>query len=226
MANVILVQFIVLLLAGSAFSKVDRVHRESYLGEKNLEMYAERYRPLIYQDIYQGELSFTDELFFRNYFTTYLFPKENEYSEFLNSELSAGLLCSNELLSKHFDDIRYAYRLVTLSYFLESNWHMKLMSDALYLKNGCQFNLKSWLETCRPRSEEMKKFVGRLSKFLPKYEESVPVNFTKKDWISELSKKEIKWQSQYRLKDDCKNCTEESLPGNKSAPSPPENGAF
>lgn len=213
MANVILVQFIVLLLAGSAFAKVDRVYLESYLGEKNLDMYAERYRPLVYQDIYQGELGFKDDLFFRNYFTTYLFAKESEYSEFLNSELGAGLLCSNELLARHFDDIRYAYRLVTLSYLLESNWHMKLMSDSLYLKNGCQFDLKSWVDSCRPKSDDMKKFIGRLSKFLPKYDETIPLNFTKKDWISELSKKEFKWQSQYRLKNVCKNCTEEHLPG-------------
>lgn len=212
MVNFILVQLLVLLFAGVTFAKVDRIYQESYLGEKDLGMYAERYQPLVFQDIYHGEIKFQDEIYFNNFFNPYLFNKEADYSYFLKSEMSAGIVCSDELLTQHFDDIRYSYRLITLSYLLESNWHMKLMSDNLYLKNGCQFDLKSWVNSCKPKSAEMKKFTDRLKKYLPRYEEKIPVAYNKQDWIKDLSKKEIKWQSQYRLKDDCKNCSDKMLP--------------
>lgn len=213
MVNIILVQLLVLFLSLSLQAKVDRVHSESYLGEKNLGSYSERYQPLIFQDIYQGKISFEDELFFQNFFQPYLFQKEGDYSFFLRSELNGGMSCSNELLSEHFDDIRFSYRLITLSYLLESEWHMKLMSDHFRMKNGCDFDLKSWVKTCKPKSQEMKKFVGRLEKYMPRYEESLPPQYKKEDWWKELRKQDYKWYSHYRMSQECKGgCSEESMP--------------
>lgn len=213
MVNTILVQLLVLLLSLGLHAKVDRVHSESYLGEKNLESYSERYQPLIFQDIYQGKMSFADEVFFQNFFQPYLFQKEADYSNFLRSELNGGLNCSNELLSEHFDDIQFSYRLITLSYLLEAQWHMKLMSDHFRLKNGCNFDTKAWIKTCKPKSVEMKKFVERLEKFMPRYEESVPPQYRKEDWWKELRKEDFKWYSHYRTNLECKGkCSEESMP--------------
>jgi hypothetical protein len=212
MVNIILVQLLVLVFSFSLFAKVDRIHTESYLGEKNLTSYAERYQPLVVQDIYQGKLTFADEIFFQNFFEPYLFQKETDYTQFFRSELKSGVLCSNELLAQHFDDIRYAYRLITLSYLLESQWHMKLTSDHLRLKKGCEFDLKTWVKSCRPKTSEMKKFVGRLSQYLPRYDESLPAAYTKGQWLKEFTQNNYKWYSQYRLKTDCQGkCTEENL---------------
>lgn len=218
MVNIILVQFLILLLSFSLHAKVnrvhaDRVHTESYLGEKNLDSYSERYQPLIFQDIYQGKIQFVDEVFFQNFFQPYLFQKEADYSFFLRSELNGGMICSNELLSEHFDDIRFSYRLITLSYLLEGQWHLNLMSDHLRLKNGCDFELKTWLKSCKPKSTEMKKFVKRLETYLPRYEESMSPEYTKNDWWREFSRDKYKWYSHYRLKTECNdNCTESNFP--------------
>jgi hypothetical protein len=215
MVNTILVQLLVLFLSLSLHAKVDRVHSESYLGEKNLGSYSERYQPLIFQDIYQGKVSFEDELFFQNFFQPYLFQKEGDYSFFLRSELNGGMNCSNELLSEHFDDIRFSYRLITLSYLLESQWHMKLISDHFRLKNGCNFDLKSWVKSCKPKSVEMNKFVDRLDKYMPRYEESMSPLYKKEEWLKELRKQDYKWYSHYRVNQECKgNCSEETLPNN------------
>jgi hypothetical protein len=78
---------------------VDRILTEGYLGEKNLDSYSERYQPLIFQDIYQGKMTFADEVFFQNFFDPYLFNRGNDYSFFLRSELNGGMMCSNELFS-------------------------------------------------------------------------------------------------------------------------------
>lgn len=214
MANFILVQLLVLFVGLNAIAKTDsdRVYRESYLGEKNLDGYAERYMPLITQDIYRGKLSFKDDVFFQNYFSPYLFQKEGEYADFLRSELNGSMSCSNEQLSEHFDSIQFAYRLITLSYLLENQWHMRLMSDSLRLKGGCKFDLKDWVNSCVPKSKDMKTFLSRLQKFSPKYDESIPVSYMKSDWLKELSKNELKWQSQYHLKSQCEGkCNESNL---------------
>lgn len=218
MVNIILVQFLILLISFSLHAKVerfpvDRVHTEGYLGEKNLDAYSERYQPLIFQDIYQGKIQFEDEVFFQNFFQPYLFQKENDYSFFLRSELNGGMICSNELLSEHFDDIRFSYRLITLSYLLEGQWHMNLLSSHLRLKNGCDFDLKSWLKTCKPKSPEMQKFVKRLGSYMPRYEESFSPDYKKADWWKGFTREKYKWYSHYRLKTECKdNCSEDNLP--------------
>lgn len=213
MANTILVQLLILLLSQSLWAKADRVYSESYLGEKNIESYSERYQPLIFQDIYQGKMSFVDDLFFRNFFDPYLFHDEKDYAFFLRSELNGGAICSNELLSKHFDDIKYSYRLITLSYLLEAQWHLKNVTDHFRLKKGCGFEVRSWIKDCRPKSLEMKKFMKRLDAYLPSYNEPLPPDYTLKSWWEELSQGKLVHYSHYRLKKDCNGkCTLETVP--------------
>lgn len=212
MVNVIVVQLLVFLLSLQVWGKVDRVHQEGYLGEKRLDSYSERYQPLIFQDIYQGKMSFADELFFKSFFDPYLLPSEHEMAFFLRSELNGGMICSNEQISEHFDEIRYSYRLITLSYLIEGQWHMNLMSKQLLYKNGCDFDLNKWIGTCRPKTDEMKKFVGTLKKFSPNYDEKLPLNYSKSNWWKEFKAKNYKWYSHYRLNTECKGkCYEDSL---------------
>ncbi len=215
MVNIILVQLLVLLISFGVYAKVDRIHLEGYLGEKKLDSYSERYQPLVFQDIYQGKISFEDEIFFQNFFQPYLFQKESDYSFFLRSELNGGMICSNELLSEHFDDIRFSYRLITLSYLLEGQWHLKLMSDHLGLKNGCKFDFNQWIKSCHPKSSEMKKFIGRLEQYSPRYDETLPNKYKKADWWKEYSTSNYKWYSHYRLQTQCRGrCSEDSIPQN------------
>lgn len=214
MVNIILVQFLVLLFGLNLSAKVDRVHQESYLGEKRLDSYSDRYQPLIFQDIYQGKMTFEDEVFFQSFFDPYLFEKEKDFSFFLRSELNGGLSCSNELLSKHFDEIRYSYRLITLSYLIEGQWHMNLMSKHLRLKKGCDFDLKSWANTCKPKTKEMKTFTQRLLKYSPRYDEVISNDYKKANWWKEFREKDFKFYSHYRVNTVCKDkCEEGALPG-------------
>lgn len=212
MAN-IFKSFLIFALCSFAFAaKIDRVHTQGYLGEKNIDSYWERFQPLVFQDVYRGKMSFEDEIFFQNFFNPYLFEAERDYSFFFRSELNGGMSCSNELLSEHFDDIRFSYRLITLSYLLEGEWHLKLVSDHLKLKNGCQFDLKNWLNSCRPKSEDMKKLVKRLQNFLPRYDETLPVDYKKENWWKEFSQNDYKLYSHYRMNTECKGkCNEDHL---------------
>ncbi|MBA2405549.1 MAG: hypothetical protein H0V66_12305, partial [Bdellovibrionales bacterium] len=131
MVHIILVQlliFLTLALPAQGQAKMDRIHSEGYLGEKRLDSYSSRWQPLIFQDFYQGKMAFEDDLFFQNYFQNYIFNREKDFNFFLKSELGGGMVCPNEVLSKHYDVIRYSYRLIALSYLLEGQWHMNMMS--------------------------------------------------------------------------------------------------
>lgn len=182
---------------------MDRIHAEGYLGEKRLDSYSERWRPYIFQDFYQGKMNFSDELFLQNYFQNYLFKGEKDLSFFLKSELGSGMICPNEQLSEHFDDIRYSYRLITLSYLLEGQWHMNMVSKHFGLTKGCQFDFEKWLDKCRPKNPDMKKFVALVKKFKPKYEESLPKTYIKSDWLKDFDKKDFKYYSHYRMDTKC-----------------------
>lgn len=187
----------------AAEEKTDRFHVEGYLGEKALPGYSERWQPLVFQDPYLGHMQFADEKFLQEYFQTYIFREEKDYAYFLKSELRGGSLCSNEDLGTHFDEIRFSYRLITLSYLLEAQWHMDLMAKRLRLKNTCDFDVVTWAKSCKPQSTEMRKFIDRIVRFKPRYTEKLPSQYERKTFMSSFKKGEYEWYSQYRVKDVC-----------------------
>jgi hypothetical protein len=211
MANTFLV-LIVGFMAFTAGATAPRFLTEVYLGEKNLSSYSDRYDPFLKHDSYRGRLSFKDESFFQQYFQKYSFSPESDYASFLFSELPAGMLCPDATLSKHFEFLRYSYRLVTLSYLLEGQWHMNLMSTQLNQRNGCQFDLALWLKKCRPHGAEMKKYITRLTDYLPAYKEKLPADYNSNNWLKEFKSGKWKWYSHYRIAEICgKNCSPETL---------------
>ena len=215
MVNFILVQFLILLtlifpVQGQA--KMDRIHSEGYLGERRLDSYSSRWQPLVFFDLNQGKMNFEDDLFFQNYFQTYIFNREKDLNTFFKSELGGGLICSNELLSEHFDQLRYAYRLITFSYLLEGQWHMNMVSKHFVHKKGCDFDFDRFLNKCQPKSIEMIKFISLLKKHKPKFQESLPKKFIQSDWWKQFSNKDYKYYSQYRIENACKGkCEQTSL---------------
>jgi hypothetical protein len=207
MVHIILVQFLIFLSLAMPVQgqvKMDRIHSEGYLGEKRLDSYSSRWQPLIFMDFYQGKMAFQDELFFQNYFQDYIFNREKDFSSFLKSELGGGMICSNELLSEHFDVIRYSYRLLTLSYLLEGQWHLNMVSKHFIQNKGCNFDFSKFVDKCRPKNAEMKKFIGLLKMHKPKFEESLPKTYMKSDWWKDFSSKDFKYYSHYRLDSECK----------------------
>lgn len=213
MVNFILVQFLILLLGlitvGNAIAQ--NVYSDASLGERDFNVYFERNDPRQIFDSNQGELVFADEKFWQNYFQNWVFPQEKEIGEFLNSELKTGQICTNEQFSIHADMMRYAYRLITLSYLLESQWHLKLISESFNFKQGCQFNFDQWINRCHPRNGEMKKFITLLKKYRPRFGETLPVNYKFADWWKDYQSRNFLYLSHYRLSSSCKDCQQNQI---------------
>lgn len=203
MAHTLLVFFLATIFSAPVFGAPDRFFVEGYLGEKALPEYAERWQPLIFQDPYLGRIRFADEKFLQDYFSNYIFSEERDYSSFLRSELPGGALCTNENFGEHFEEMRYAYRLVTLSYLFEGRWHLEAMAKKLRLKGSCDFDVASWAKSCAPKSPEMKKFVSRIEKFNPRYTDTLPPSYDLNAFMKSFRKGEFEYYSQYRVKDVC-----------------------
>lgn len=214
MAYTFLVQLLIsfLLIGSASWGKTDRFTSESYLGEKRLDSYMGRVTPVAVMDPYMGKMNFSDELYWQHYLDSYSFSQEKDFSAFFRSELSAGLMCTNEILSEHFDEIQFSYRLITLSYLIEAQWHMNLMSGHFRFKNGCRFDLQKWREGCHAKSSSMKKFLDKLKQFNPRYDESILMDYRVDNWLKELGSKKLQWYSQYRLQKACMTgCTASNL---------------
>ncbi len=212
MAHIILVRFLILLIIlGSNASARESFLLQGDLGEKRLDEYHERYSPLIYRDLYRGKMAFKDDLFFQNYLDMYVFQDEKEYADFLGAELAAGFLCPNEDLSRSFEDIRYSYRLIALSYLMEAQWHNELLAKKFGFKNTCQFSPEKFSASCRPRSEEMKQFISNLKKFSPKNSEKLPESYSSYDWLKSFNRQNPELISHYRLRGECPDCNEKKF---------------
>jgi hypothetical protein len=212
MVNTFLV-LIAFLFANLLFAKEsDRVYNETLLGERKLDSYSGRYYPSVNLNMYSGRVTFVDDDFFENYFGPYMMSSQNEYLSFFKSEIGAAILCTNDQFSRHYDDLRYAFRLITLSYLIESQWHMNLMANKMGLTGACGFDVKKWAQTCRAKGPEMKKFVDRIQRYNSPYLERLPQNYDLATWNRELKAGFPIWYSQERLKEACKNgCVSKEL---------------
>jgi hypothetical protein len=206
MVNIILVQFLVLIYCLSFNGLLlasDQAFPLYLHGEKKLDGYFGSKSPSLTLDPYLGKLQFKDDILLSHLFNPYLLESESELSDFIKSELYASALCTNEQFTKHSNYIRYSYRLLALSYLLEASWHLQLISQSVLPKASCGFNFDRWLDSCRPASDDMKKFIHQLRKFRPKYKESLPKDYSSHDWIKEFKSKQFNLVSHYRLENEC-----------------------
>jgi hypothetical protein len=211
MANTRLVLLVLLIFSAPTWA-LDRFTAEGFLGEKSLGPYYGTHQPLIFQNPTSGSLKFQDENILNNFFNPYLFTEENSFATFLNDELAGGMNCPNETFNKYYDEMRFSYRLITLSYLIEGQWHMQTAGEHLGVKPGCGFNLENWTKSCRPKSTEMKNFISRLQSFAPKYVGPLERTYDLSSWINDTQKSKFKYYSQYRMLETCKNgCNREEV---------------
>lgn len=85
-------------------------------------------------------------------------------NSFWFDDLISESLCPNEELSENFEYIRYLYRLVTMSYSFESIKRSKKILEELGLDASvCSVKFQDVFGSCRPKTEEMKKFHVRVA---------------------------------------------------------------
>jgi hypothetical protein len=187
---------------------LERSFSEGYLGEKTQPIYAGPWRPVSHHDPYFGRYSLDDEQFFNGYFYNYIWEGAPDWSRFFSEEMMGASTCPHNILSQNFDEIRYGFRLIALSYLLEildgERHEMALLKKA----DTCTFDLQEILKTCRPKTDDMKTFIQNLTTQKPY---SAPIidkshNFAtyQKTWLQKINTKDATLGG-IRLKVQCRS---------------------
>lgn len=167
-------------------------YSQGELGERDGGLYAGPWRPEFTVDPYFGRLEHNDDQFWQNFFFRYLWKDAPEVTRFLGSELSGAATCPNETLAVLANDLRYGYRLVALSFLLESIDALRRDATLLKRATACTFELQQLLKSCRPQSQEMRTFVKGLMAQHPFSGPTVDQshNFSKyeREWLAQISK--------------------------------------
>ncbi len=192
----IVLRFFIILtvLLGNSFAQeLQKSFSEGYLGEKNLTPYSGPWNPVFHHDAYFGRLTWDDDEFYNQLIFNTIWKDAPEWSQYFSQEVIGASTCPHDVLSKNFEDIRYGYRLVAMSYLLESMDAAR--SDMLLLRQdkSCHFELPELLSQCRPVSDDMKNFVTNLKRqtpfTLPTIGKAHNFNQYCRDWVQSIGGK-------------------------------------
>jgi hypothetical protein len=180
------------------------------LGEKNFDLYYGA-RDLYYTvDGINDDVVFEEKLINDRYFTDLIQNDFNELESFFFKKIPQSLSCPQSELSSMYSYLRFSNRVLALSYLYENIQARKEIAKRMGQSNVCQVDWQSTLESCTPKSRDMKFFV-KSAKHLSKNRKNVLASssFSMKDkqseWLKHLRSGDYEDESQFRLKEECRN---------------------
>lgn len=181
------------------------------LGESDIDSYAGPLDAKMEYKLSSGNLSFADEIFSTNYLapvtSTALFDLEQTWFE----DLPGQSACPNSYLAENIEYIRYLYRLLTLSYLYES---FKDYQETLYgfgqSSQTCSISYDLLFRKCKPKSDDMKKFISRARSVINKDMALVSLERfnekTQKNWLARVrNTRDELTPAQSRVRGWCEN---------------------
>lgn len=125
-------------------------------------------------------------------------------------DLETANFCPNSDLAKHFEYIRYLYRLLALSHLDEHLKDMGEISKKMKLGSACGHDVGELLSKCQPRGKDMKLFVKSANVLSRNFEDFVaPYDFPYESfsatWIKELQNGSRTGPGKRRLGLQCKD---------------------
>lgn len=133
------------------------------LGELDGGVYSGPWRPSYTREPYFGREVLSDDAFNKDFFFHQLWEEAPQISHFLNVELLGASTCPNEVLSEQVENLRYGYRLISMSFLFEILDELHRDSVMLKKAQSCTFNLQELINSCKPVSSEMKIFTKTVS---------------------------------------------------------------
>lgn len=171
---------------------LDNYYHDVFLGEMRTPNYFGPLDPRSKFSDVTGELISLDQAFKNNYINQQIQEGAFELHQYWFDDLVEKSTCPNYTLAENMDYIRYLYRLVSMSYLFEGLKLNNKLANQLNIKNVCPINFKSVFESCRPETNDMKKFHERIyGKFVNEIEKLRVQNFSKKEteaWLDDFQK--------------------------------------
>ncbi|MCB9061336.1 MAG: hypothetical protein H6622_07430 [Halobacteriovoraceae bacterium] len=112
---------------------------------------------------YTGELKTSTGHFFLDNYFKYVLPQSKELNDYELQGIKLFLNCPRDIFNRHFEYIRYLYRLIFISY-----QHLVIKSNGLlrytYKQDvkQCQYSWEQIFKNCQPKYIEMQKFLKRI----------------------------------------------------------------
>jgi hypothetical protein len=134
----------------------------SRLGEKDAGEYSGPLDPGHEYDSLRGEIVFEDQKFLDEFFHENLEGDIFKLKKSWFEELPAMSSCPNFYLNENLAYVQYLFRLLTISYLVESLKVYSVTSHQLKLPSSvCNLQWQEIFSKCRPESSDMRKFLRR-----------------------------------------------------------------
>ncbi|MBC7713594.1 MAG: hypothetical protein H7177_09655 [Rhizobacter sp.] len=165
-------------------------YQDVFIGEKRTQNYAGPLDPRSRFNDSVGDLILLDDNFKDHYINQQIQEEPFDLHHFWFNDLVEKSTCPNITLGENIDYIRYLYRLVSMSYLFEGLKLNNKLADELGVKNTCPITFKAVFESCKPQSNDMKKFHERVyGKFVNEIDKIKHQSFSKKEmasWLEEF----------------------------------------
>lgn len=184
------------------------VHNPAYYGQKDFdEFYGSR--DLYYSvDPYHGNVQFEENSIFKSYFDYLISSELKEHGDFFQGPFQSSLSCPHWEMDKMYEHLRFANRVIALSYIYESIRLQKITGKKLGDNKVCSIDWNKILKQCKPVSKDMNLFVKSASHIIKNERESfIDVSHSIKkyqsQWQENYNKNKFTDISHYRVKLYC-----------------------
>ncbi|MFZ4713485.1 MAG: hypothetical protein ACOYL6_07235 [Bacteriovoracaceae bacterium] len=165
-----------------------------FVGEKNPPDYQGPTKPVFHYNLYRADVQMDEVEENERPLTNKIVPDLTNMSQFMQEDFLQSSLCPNETLAQNADYMRYLYRLISLSYLYEElEQHRETLTKLGLSDHSCFVSWKEVLNQCKPKTDEMTKFVRRAGQVVASYKYVLPQDHSFKkymtSWQESLKKK-------------------------------------
>jgi hypothetical protein len=201
--------FYLILMTTTSYS----LYNPGQYGEKDFDLY---YGAMELGFEKQNEsIVFKESEVYKNYSNNLIEPSLIDFQTFFSFELAESLSCPNSEMTRMYDYLRFANRVLALSYLFEANLSYQRTGLLLGDNKVCPTSWKKQLNRCSPKTSDMKLFI-KSAKHITKEitPDIIPVTHSIKSyqssWIRKLLDGNLEGVSHYRIKQQCKqgNCSD------------------
>jgi len=201
-----LILFILLMISSSSFA----VYNPGQYGEKDFDLYYGAMQLDFGFDEELGAITFKESEVFRNYSNHLIEPELIDFQKFFSVDLAGSLSCPNSEMTRMYDYLRFANRVLALSYLFEANQSYQKTGLLLGDDQVCLTDWTKVIKECNPKTSDMKLFIKSAKHIVKEITSDIvqvshSIKTYQTSWISKLLNGNLEDVSHYRVKQECKS---------------------
>jgi hypothetical protein len=190
------------------FGAQANIYNPAHYGEKDLNLYFGPSNLFYNLDPYTGEVIVEDQQLAQDFFEPFLSTDLKQFKQFFSRDLKNALSCPQSQMDRMYDYLRYANRIVAMSYLYESIRLQNQTAMKLGGKKQCEIDWQKVVSSCRPKSKDMQHFIKN-AKHVVTSDKQLPLDVSQSikkysiEWLKDYQTKSFSDVSHYRLHQSC-----------------------